>query len=189
MCDAKAREVSRVAMGDQKSGPPRRHSYIGTGCPHRPLIRFTPDPSIAGVRSGEVPSEREEVRMEELTYVRVYADETGESRFEDESVALESVDYAPPAPLLRRAAFGGALDVAFVYGTKEWGGDIPHPAPFRQLMCVLHGTFEVEASDGTTRQLTPGSVLLLEDTSGKGHATRAVTDDALVVAARLDGSG
>jgi hypothetical protein len=130
----------------------------------------------------------EEARME-LIHVRLHSDESGESRFEDETLALESVDYATPTPPLRWTTFGGALDVACVYGTREWDGDIPHPAPFRQLMCVLHGTFEIGASDGTTRQLTLGSVLLLEDTSGKGHATRVVTDDALVVAVRLDGSG
>jgi hypothetical protein len=126
--------------------------------------------------------------MDRLTYVRLCADEDGALRFEDAALEMETVDYAPPAPPLKRAMFGAAVDVSFVYGTKEWGGDIPHPAPFRQVMCVLDGTFEVEASDGTKRRLDPGGVLLLEDTSGKGHATRAVTDDALVVTARLVGS-
>jgi hypothetical protein len=113
--------------------------------------------------------------MEELTYVRLYADETGESRFEDESVALESVDHAPPAPPLRRAAFGRSSGRGIRLRHQGVGGDIAHPAPFRQLMCVLHGTFEVEASDGTTRQLTPGSVLLLEDTSGQGVTPRGLS--------------
>jgi hypothetical protein len=32
----------------------------------------------------------------------------------------------------------------------------------------------VEASDGEVRQIGPGTVMLAEDTSGKGHITRGV---------------
>jgi hypothetical protein len=47
-------------------------------------------------------------------------------------------------------------------------------APGRQIMCVLQGEVEATASDGETRRFPPGAVLLLEDTIGKGHATRVV---------------
>lgn len=119
------------------------------------------------------------------TFVRLFATAEGESSFEDGALELEAVDYAPPAPPLERAKLGDAVDVGLVRVTREWGGDVPHPTPFRQLMCVLHGSFEVEASDGTKRRLDPGTVLVLEDTAGKGHATRVLTDEALVVAVRL----
>ena len=125
--------------------------------------------------------------MKRVEYVRLFTDEDGESHLEDGSLEMEAIDYAPPAPPLGRAWLEEAVDVAFVHGTKDWGGDVPHPTPFRQLMCVLDGRFEVEASDGTTRRLDPGSVLLLEDTTGKGHATRVLTEEALVVAVRLAG--
>jgi uncharacterized cupin superfamily protein len=39
---------------------------------------------------------------------------------------------------------------------------------------VLEGEFEVSASDGETRRFGAGSVLLVEDTTGKGHMTRAL---------------
>jgi quercetin dioxygenase-like cupin family protein len=67
------------------------------------------------------------------------------------------------------------------------GGDVPHPAPFRQVVCVLEGTLEVEASDGNPRRLDPGQRDACGEQVGRGHGTRAVTDDALVVTARLVG--
>jgi hypothetical protein len=35
---------------------------------------------------------------------------------------------------------------------------------------------EVTASDGETRRIGQGELLLLEDTTGKGHSTRALGD-------------
>ncbi|HZD17931.1 MAG TPA: cupin domain-containing protein [Actinomycetota bacterium] len=125
--------------------------------------------------------------MARVSYVRLFADEDGESHLEDGSLETEPVDTAPPAPPLGRAWLDEAVDVAFVLGTEDWGGDVPHPTPYRQLMCVLDGAFEVETTDGTRRRLDPGSVLLLEDTTGKGHATRVLTEQTLVVAVRLAG--
>jgi len=56
----------------------------------------------------------------------------------------------------------------------------------RQLFCTLRGEYEVTTSDGTTRRFPAGSLLLLEDTTGKGHATRITSEeDALVVAVAL----
>ncbi len=58
--------------------------------------------------------------------------------------------------------------------------------PRRQHFCTVHGEYEVTASDGTTRRFPAGSLLLLEDTTSKGHATRITSgDDALVVAVAL----
>jgi len=34
---------------------------------------------------------------------------------------------------------------------------------------------EVELSDGTKRRIGPGDLVLLEDTTGKGHVTRLVS--------------
>ena len=38
----------------------------------------------------------------------------------------------------------------------------------------IAGELEVEAGDGERRRFGPGSVVLLEDVSGKGHFTRVV---------------
>jgi hypothetical protein len=49
-----------------------------------------------------------------------------------------------------------------------------HPAPRRQLCFQLSGTLEVRVSDGEVRQFSPNSLVLLEDTTGKGHCTRVL---------------
>ena len=36
--------------------------------------------------------------MPDYSYVRVYADDKGESHFEDVAIELSEVDFAPPAP-------------------------------------------------------------------------------------------
>ena len=43
-------------------------------------------------------------------------------------------------------------------------------------------------SDGEVRRFGPGSVTLVEDTTGKGHTSRVVgSDEVLAVVVQLDG--
>ena len=45
---------------------------------------------------------------------------------------------------------------------------------------TLSGEAEVEASDGEVRHIGPGTVMLAEDLSGKGHITRGIgTEDRI----------
>jgi hypothetical protein len=46
--------------------------------------------------------------------------------------------------------------------------------PRRQFVLVLVGELEVEVSDGEVRRFAPGSLILVEDTWGKGHVSRVV---------------
>jgi hypothetical protein len=52
--------------------------------------------------------------------------------------------------------------------TDDW-----HPASRRQYVVNLAGESEIELDGGRKIHLGPGSILLAEDTSGKGHITRA----------------
>ncbi len=123
----------------------------------------------------------------QASYTRIYDGDDGETHFEDLSVTLEPQNFAPPAAPLNIAPFLGATDTLWVGADPSWGGDEPHPAPQRQIFCSLRGTYEVTASDGAARRFGPGSVLMLEDTSGKGHATSIIGDeDALIFAVSLD---
>ena len=129
-----------------------------------------------------------EALMHEAVYVRLFSDDHGESHFEEVEVALQPVDFAPPAPPLHVAALFPTLHCSFVSGPPDWGGHVPHPSPRRQLLCNLRGEYDVTASDDTVRHFSPGNVLLLEDTTGKGHTTRIVSDDdMLLVAVALAG--
>jgi quercetin dioxygenase-like cupin family protein len=49
-----------------------------------------------------------------------------------------------------------------------------HPAPRRQYIINLDGGVEITASDGEKRVIGAGEVLLVEDTHGKGHTSKAI---------------
>ncbi|HET8629193.1 MAG TPA: hypothetical protein VFL91_17370 [Thermomicrobiales bacterium] len=103
-----------------------------------------------------------------MRYFRIYAGPDGESHFADVEVALSGSpggsDLSALIPatgvIFRRSPAGQFLD---------W-----HPAPRRQFVVTLAGEAEVEASDGEVRHVGPGTVMLAEDTAGKGHITRGV---------------
>ena len=62
-----------------------------------------------------------------------------------------------------------------------WGGETPHPTPHRQIFCVMRGVVEVTVSDGEMRAFSPGDLILLDDAAGRGHSTRVVGSDDLVL--------
>ena len=49
-----------------------------------------------------------------------------------------------------------------------------HPAPRRQYIINLDAGVEITASDGQARKIGAGEVILVEDTTGKGHLSKAV---------------
>ena len=110
-----------------------------------------------------------------MKYLRLYADENGESHVEEMSVEYTPVDYAPPAPpfgISELTEVTGSIHVRFPAG---WTSEL-HPTPRRQLFILLAGDFCGRASDGTLMNLVPGDVVLMEDTVGKGH-TAVVNGD------------
>ncbi len=58
-----------------------------------------------------------------------------------------------------------------------------HPSPLRMWIFVLSGEMEFQTSDGATRPISPGSALLLEDTTGVGHLSRALGNGPVTLAA------
>jgi hypothetical protein len=118
----------------------------------------------------------------DVSYVRLYAGPDGESHFEDVGVTLPPVNFAPPAPPLPFAQLSGATNVGLLGAESDWFGNW-HPAPRRQLFFTLTGAYEVTASDGEVRAFPAGAILLLEDTTGKGHSTRILGGAQALVAA------
>ena len=49
-----------------------------------------------------------------------------------------------------------------------------HPAPRRQYIINLDAGVEITASDGESRKIGAGEVILVEDTTGKGHLSKAL---------------
>jgi len=64
-------------------------------------------------------------------------------------------------------------DLIFRHTTSDFQLDY-HCAPCRQYVICLDASVEVETSDGKTNIIPPGGVLLVEDTTGRGHKSRAV---------------
>ena len=121
-----------------------------------------------------------------ITYTRLYSDDDGESHFADIEIDLELTDYAPPAPPLSLSSFTPATQFGFMNAPAGWSSDW-HPTSARNLFFVITGEWEVTASDGESRRFAGGSVLLVEDTTGKGHSSRVVSErDSLAAMVQLD---
>ncbi len=103
-----------------------------------------------------------------MQYFRIYAGPDGESHFEDVEVTL--IEQRHGAEL---SALYPGTGVIFRRSPPDQYVDW-HPAPRRQFVVTLSGEAEVEASDGEVRHIGPGTVMLAEDITGKGHITRGV---------------
>ncbi len=110
-----------------------------------------------------------------MTFVRIYTDDARDSHFEEIEVELTTRDFAPPAPPIDLTEVMPATGVAFVRFPLGWFGDW-HPTPRRQFFIFLAGELAGETSDGDQRRFGPGSVALVEDTTGKGHRSWVVSD-------------
>ena len=61
-----------------------------------------------------------------------------------------------------------------------------HRGPRRQYIITLSGRGELEVAGGKKISVGPGHIELIEDTTGKGHTTRAVgTEDRVTIAIPL----
>ncbi len=106
---------------------------------------------------------------------RLYTGDDGESHFEDIEVPFEE------------SGLGGAMSsrlpaTGVVF--RETGDDYDydwHNAPRRQYILMLSGGgVEIEVGDGTTRRFRAGDILLAEDTTGRGHISRAIDPEPRV---------
>ena len=112
-------------------------------------------------------------RRPKPTYVRVYADDRGDSHFQD--VYLPSERQTTPTGVVAALTEPQPVDgIIFRLVLSEASDTVPHNAPQRLLIVHLEGVAEVEVSDGEKRRFGPG-ILLVEDTKGRGHLTRNVS--------------
>ena len=107
-----------------------------------------------------------------MKVTRIYTGDDGESHFEDLDVDMNSDGH------------GGVISTAvpvksvmFRQTTGDYNLDF-HNAPRRQYVVNLTGSVEIETGLGETRRLGPGDILLAEDTTGRGHISRAVDGQA-----------
>jgi len=118
-----------------------------------------------------------------MKILRIRADGRGESHFDTQEIALTLQEFAPPAAALYVAQERHASGYQLIRLPAGWVG-APHPAPYRQMLFCLAGSFNVSSSAGETRTVSAGDAFLIEDTSGKGHSTlvtSSVPVDAVLV--------
>ena len=120
--------------------------------------------------------------MSHIDYLRIYADPDGCSHFEIKQVALEAKDYAPPAPPLHTSSLESVDNRLFLELPVGWYGAW-HPTPVRQWLILMSGECEFEAGDGERAVRKAGDVVLLDDTTGKGHQTKVLGKVAVRIAA------
>jgi hypothetical protein len=98
----------------------------------------------------------------------LYSDAQGESHFGD--IEIEWVQETPTGKLSARLP---ATGIIFRQAPATLDADW-HPAPRRQYVINLDAGVQITASDGESRIIGAGEVLLVEDTTGKGHLSKAV---------------
>ena len=110
-----------------------------------------------------------------MRYARLFADDSGESHFDDIEIEFTATDYVSSAAPLDFSPRVPASEVAFMRAPAGWSSDF-HVSSARNMFVVLSGEWEVTASDGESRHFAVGSALLVEDTTGKGHSSRVLSD-------------
>lgn len=104
-----------------------------------------------------------------MNATRIHADAEGATRFSDIEIPLQdsgeigrlSGDLPAQAIVFRET------DASYDF---DW-----HPAPRKQWIVLLDGLIEIETGDGEIRQFGGGEILLVEDTEGRGHRTRQLS--------------
>jgi hypothetical protein len=98
----------------------------------------------------------------------LYVDDAGETHFRD--IEIDWVKEGGGGKLSERLPATGII-------FRETSGDYDldwHPAPRRQYIINLDAGVRITASDGESRVIGAGEVLLVEDVTGKGHLSQAV---------------
>jgi hypothetical protein len=97
---------------------------------------------------------------------RVYSDSNGESHFENIQIPLQE---AGSIGRLSEVLPANGIVFREVDPSYDWNF---HTAPQKQFIVLLNGAIEIETSLGEKRTFKAGEILLVEDTTGKGHKTR-----------------
>jgi hypothetical protein len=118
---------------------------------------------------------------ERVRCVRIFADAHGETHMEDADITLQPRKLFkdnPPFGISDNLATSWCHIAHVPAGmcAVDW-----HNPPQRLLVFWATGEVEFETSDGDIRRLAAGSVVLAEDTTGKGHLTRFPPEGQLVV--------
>lgn len=123
----------------------------------------------------------QEKSVTELRFPRLIVDGAEGTRFDTVMITVRPMHFAPPAIPFSVSPLEPATQCGFLHLPAGWAGE-QHPSPIRMWIYVLEGQMDFEASNGDVRRILPGSALLLEDTTGRGHVSRVVGDQPVTLA-------
>jgi quercetin dioxygenase-like cupin family protein len=116
------------------------------------------------------------VTAKPFKFTRIYSDSTGASHFSSEEMVFSLVKFSPQLPPVSVTKPNSTANMVVISapagGKADW-----HCIPHRQFNIMLSGEIEIEVSDGEVRRFGQGSLILGEDTKGKGHITRVLSDN------------
>jgi hypothetical protein len=120
--------------------------------------------------------------QEQLQYTVVFSDSNDVTHFRYEHLAWTAIPgtEGTAGPLLA-TPFLDAEKIGFLRIPRGYRADW-HTAPSMRYVMVLSGAAEIEVGDRERRTFGPGSIVLVTDTTGRGHRTNAVgNQDVLLV--------
>ena len=106
-----------------------------------------------------------------MKIIRVHHAPDGQTHFED----IDWPEIPTPSGAYVRTETRSAGITMFAIQPPGYYADW-HPAPSRRLVIMISGAAEVGVSDGETRLINAGDVILFEDIDGPGHTMRVVGD-------------
>src|SRR5262245_22093485 len=109
-------------------------------------------------------------RRPPLTFTRLYTGPDGQTHAEQLDLKLTP---RVAAELQEQSDMFNVMGARFVRAAPGYVEDWHHPAQ-RQFLITISGRGEIEIAGGQKVPLAPGQILLVEDTTGKGHRTRTL---------------
>lgn len=97
---------------------------------------------------------------------RIYSDAAGDTHFDEVTIPLKENGMIGS---LSNAIAVDSIIFREVEPSYDWDF---HTAPQRQFIILLDGEIEIETSLHDKKNFSGGDVLLVEDTTGKGHKTK-----------------
>jgi quercetin dioxygenase-like cupin family protein len=106
-----------------------------------------------------------------MKITRVHHGSDGQTHFED----IDWAETPTPSGAYTRTDTRTAGITMFAIQPPGYYADW-HPAPSRRLVIMISGAAEVGVSDGETRTLGAGDIILFEDIDGPGHTMKVLGD-------------
>ena len=110
-----------------------------------------------------------------MKFIELYTGNDNKSHFKEVDAGTETVQ--PLGNYSKKYPVKGMMFRDFKKGASfNW-----HTAPQPQYIVYLDGEVEVETSSGERRTFKSGDILFANDTTGKGHITKTLTDGKSLV--------